>query len=657
MPPKPKLENKGNTNRKAGQKGLSMPQEQYFPEEDQEEILAPSARARKRSKSGFFQYIKNLFGYYGSEYEETSDSTLETGPIQEAGNDIEGLPEQEEEADIITQAAVGGSSVAWTEKTQPEDYVTKKPSNDSFLISYEKDYNEAVKKPPVFESSAFFHSTAMHSYMGLRYSRFDAKTGLIMRKRIGIGFASQSGTPLGVGKLNNEDWNATDGSSETPISISSLERVFTALEDTDSNIEQAIRANPIRRFFSKMQVNPNGFGGKYNVLTNNCNDFVLFMAKKAGIELPQRFHDSMFGPMVAYKNLRLAAENGEMSGGTRIFFANAITGKVSDTTTKKSQLLGDFYGRALFGASKDGIKLDDYPEFNSLLRQVHDDATTLFNYAYQVESGGGIPDVAKIPKNLEEEIARITTHIRRAVEYNTGKRHPKITRYLLQVEAIAREWITSRGNTVSIDNYTDLEKDYALNTLTDAEKAASEGPMGNRAVADTQLFEISNLQSGTVRATGNLLLAALGLGNMVALDETGRLPSTSRTNSELDMVVNAISGDRARSIVPFIKIYVGNRDFLSTDQIGKLLVYGLLQGMGQRRLAVTYQMLWNLDAANENYGEKVETFTSRYLNARENGISVAAGRQANMDKIITILETIKAIIANVRDEARVQEAI
>ena len=78
------------------------------------------------------------------------------------------------------------------------------------------------------------------------------------------------------------------------------------------------------RLFSRGKAENTEFGGKYNLLTNNCNDFVIAMAKAAGAEAPAELHDSIFGPMVAYKNLANAAQENDLKGGTRIFQGGEI---------------------------------------------------------------------------------------------------------------------------------------------------------------------------------------------------------------------------------------------------------------------------------------------------------------------------------------------
>lgn len=666
MPPKPKIAAKNNTDTKTDIKvNNSLYQDNIIENDEQDRPLNTGVRPPERRRGGFFSFFSRIFGigrtaepnpHPEEDLIRNEEDEVNGGNdiIEENGNDVNNINEREENNNEITQAAVGGISGPWRAQNDAASYLTDLPSKGSFLRDFERPYNEPVNRAPVFESSAFFRGIGMHSYMGLRYSRLDPETGFIMRKRIGVGFGSGSG-PANYGKINNESWNLTDGSSETPITIEGLNNTIRAIEATNSNIQAAKDTNPIWRFFTKAQVNPEGFSGKYNLLTYNCNDFVIFMAKKAGAVLPSQFHDSILGPMVAYKNLRLAAERGEMSNGTRIFFANALQGKVSDTSTKKGQLLFDFYAKAKFGAEKDGINLSKYPEFDALLKAISNDAyTTIFNACFAREGNGGIPDANRVPNNLEQAIAMINTRIRQAVVFNTGKRHPKITRYLLQLEAIGRELITnSPPGEKTIADYTDYEVNYATSKLSEEEAAAKNS--GATSISDTVLFSDNNSYSDNLRPIGNLLLIALGKGNLVKTTNRG-LGTVRATNRTLLEIREITKKENAQNIFRYVEKFVENRTFLTTEQIGKLLLNGILFATGHGRLASQYQSTWKLDPSAPDYEQRRTRLRDIYLKAKESGKTDPEMRQNNLDLIDAILQNMKDIVTQVRGENQEQQA-
>ncbi len=173
-------------------------------------------RPPQRKSGGFFSFFTRIFSRNRSVAQPRQEDLI-----------------REEENEVN-----GGISGEWGAKNDAASYITELPEKGSFLRDFERPYNEPVNRAPVFESSSFFRGIGMHSYMGLRYTRLDTETGFIMRKRIGVGFGSGSG-PANYGKINNEYWNLTDGSSETPITIDGLNNTIRSIEATKSNIEAA----------------------------------------------------------------------------------------------------------------------------------------------------------------------------------------------------------------------------------------------------------------------------------------------------------------------------------------------------------------------------------------------------------------------------------
>ena len=538
----------------------------------------------------------------------------------------------------------------WNLKENLADYVTDYKIEESFLREYEKDYVEPINTPPVFETNSFFRGlTDLHSYMGLRYTRKDSDDGRLHRKRIAVGFGSQKGTLSGVGKLMNENGNKTDASSETPITVDNLNRTFNAIQNTNDNIVETKKKNFIKWLFTSGKRKNTEFSGNYNVLTNNCNDFVIAMAKAAGVTVPEKLHDSIWGPFVVYKHLREAAEKGVMEGGTRIFFSNAID---PDSTGKpnlqvQQTLLNDFISRARFGASKDGINLEDEKEFMSLLTQVDLDAKQIQKYLEAQNSDDPNPEI--LPNNMTEEVIRISNNVRKAVEFKTKRKHQKITRYLLKVEALAKTLITN--DTRAIESLTDEEIEYATTELTNAEKFAKQK---NETVTEKSLLNGENIYVGPNLAIGELMLTAIGLPDHIRTSENGNMMSDYNVSSELDKIIGAVRSDLFNRFDEYLLKFIGARNSLSNSTISKYIAVGVANGLGLANLRSTMALHWSIQESDPDFENKIKRTSRSYttvMNLNNTDPQSIQQRTNHIQKMIELETLIRAKVESLREKA------
>ena len=236
----------------------------------------------------------------------------------------------------------------------------------------------------------------------------------------------------------------------------------------------------------------------------------------------------------------------------------------------------------------------------------------------------------------------------------TGKKHPKITRYLLQVEAIAREFITQApAGEKGIDDYTEYEVAYATSKLSEAEATAKSS--GAASISDSVLFGDNNTDKRNVIAIGNLILTALGLGSYIKVQQGG-LTNVRRTNRLLNLLSSSTRKSNAESALPYIRRYIDNRKFLTNEQIGKLLLNGMLHGLGEGMMASRYQIIWRFEPSMQDYEKKIQKIRDVYLNARESGALNKEMRQQNLDLVDIILGNLKDIVRQARVENQIQEA-
>ena len=503
---------------------------------------------------------------------------------QEGPDNLPALQEQEEKKDD-----------PWAKKENWQEYVTEKPEPQSFLMKsrFENEYSEKTTLSPVFESHTIYVNTGLHSFMGLRYTKFDRKRGRLARKRIQIGFGSQSGI-INQGRLINESKNIASISSETPISMDRFENVVGALERTNENVDRVGKMGFFGRLFKSGKAKGTEFSGKYNLLTNNCNDFVISMAKAAGAETPAALHKSILGPIAAWKNLANASEEEELAGGTHIFYGARIE------DGERNALLTDFMSQVRNAAKADGINISKVPELEDILLRLNDRAHKL----------GTMSDKNGTGKETEADLAAINADIRRALRFTAGKKHPRLNSKLLKFEALTRKagQLTSDPN--NIENLTKEEIDDAMSRRTPAEAQMElqqhEGA-GSR-ISDRELFQNNNVfGEGRLTPTGELFLMSVGAGKMIKSLDMG---SNVDKASHIREVADIFSGNNIDKAKPFLDRYIKDRPYLSTDQAAKLLTLSIEQGMGLGGIAITQANIWSVDRDDMGYMDYREAFVN-----------------------------------------------
>ena len=173
---------------------------------------------------------------------------------------------------------------------------------------------------------------------------------------------------------------------------------------------------------------------------------------------------------------------------------------------------------------------------------------------------------------------------------------------------------------------------------------------GGEAVSDVDLFSSENLESQSSQAMGNLILTAIGCGDLIRLDR--RFTSTvEKTNERLEKVIEELNG---KKIAPYIQKYIGSREFLSNDQIGKMLTIGVLTAMGEWDILARFRTIWGIDTSRQDYQTSIDKVRNIYVNARAEGKSNVETRAGNWEYVEYLLNMFKVFVANNRDEAKNQ---
>jgi hypothetical protein len=604
-----------------------------------------NTNATPRKKGGFFSALKRFFGFGKKEEVQEPVIINDLNSI----NDVDQIQDQtfiaNEDVDPLADSGEKRGE-AWNDQLKIEDYVANKPDESSFLTNWSREYNEPLRRHPVFETGAFWHSDGMHSHMALRYTKMSQITGRLERRRVGIGFASHYHTVRGTGLLQNEFYNTTDGSSETPITMDGFNNVVGAIERTKSNIDMVLKRNWFVNLFRSGKAQGTEFSGKYNVLTNNCNDFVIAMAKAAGVPNVAKLHDSLFGPMVAYKRLRKAAENGEAPNGTRIFFSHVL-GWYPRERDKVTTLLGDFMSKARFGLEKDGIDPRNEPKFMELLNTVGRQAPEIARYVEEMRKED--PDPSIFNNDMKGLVDVLTGSIREAVECKTGKPHPKTTRYLLQLESIARGLITDQKLETasgSADDYDIAEKEAAVQMLTKGEKTAKE----TGKVAENKLFDPMEMGFGSQRIMGELLLHEIGASDLVtpmfSPKKPDKLPEADKNvilGKALAKLKSGLSDEGMRLVKAFID---ARAEFLGGEQIARLLAIDFVCATGLRSLGSAMASLWSVRSDDRERDTRLKNRRDNFVNGygRDNPEEDKLEREKQFKTGLEIAEVFREIV-------------
>ncbi len=565
----------------------------------------------------------------------------------------------------------------WRESQNPDDYIAKVPTNESFLSGFERGSRESVKMKPVFETHTFVHErevdedTGPHSFMGLRFTKLDPIRGRLTRRHIKIGFGSMHGRPMGTGNLMDEADSTADASTETPISMDNFNNVVGAIERTKGNIDAFSRRNAFMRFFGGGKQEGTEFSGKYNVLTNNCNDFVITMAKAAGAEVPAQLHKSIFGPYQAKKNLANAAEQGQLAGGTRV----KQLGKVLGYRGQMSRAHGEGENRHEAGWDRflsnymddvrrslgiDGIDLTRVPELEELLSVVNQDALRLRGYLQRLTRTNRRR--RDVPENLEGEITTITADVRRAIEFHTTKKHPRLNISLMRVEALAnhlRELAAEPGEENKIGNLDEFEVNYALTTQTTEEKRYTESANTGGVEANKEpmqnavLFVPGNVTSGASRGAGEVLLMEAESGSLIKSMDSELGMSEFEKSGNLSGLVANMRGNDGEKMTPYLERFVQARDYLSSDQTAKMATLCILQAMGLRALTLHLSLIWKLDTEAADYETKRRDIEGKFKRRNLEEETDARSRQLESAyQLLTIIKERVNIIKGERPEQR-----
>ncbi len=534
--------------------------------------------------------------------------------------------------DVLNGNGVGVGQQAAGEETQLEEnaqqYIAQKPDDTSPLKNFERSNPERVAQNPVFEThSRGKDFMTQHSFMGLRYTKFNLDRHRLERKRIAVGFGATSG-PFSAGRMMDDGDSDAEISSETPISMTQFENVVGAIEHTQTNTEDMARQGFFKRLFKSGKRRGTEFSGKYNLLTNNCNNFVIAMAKAAGVNQAAMLHKTILGPMEAYIQLAEAAEDEEQVGGTRIFQGSNIWGK-------REEILGNFPAVVRDAAKEDGIDLEKYPELSQKLDEIANLASRMnvsLRPAAQrfehVENGYG-----NVEGFSDADITLVMERVRQAIRVRTGNKHPRLNIALLKVEAFARK--------MRQDSTEDPLTKYEADSFMDAQTGAEKRARGTQP-QDTTLFNSANMSdTGSLAGKGEVLLLTAGMGNMIRKINDHRGETEKQQADNLENVVDGLRGDGKAGIRVYVERFLGRRDYLSADQAAKMLAYGILQAMGLTMLATRKTLIWSIDPNVQDLAARIERHKLSYTTMQGKDQRIVLGdkvRQfADADRLVEVL--------------------
>lgn len=537
-----------------------------------------------------------------------------------------------------------------------EDVIVTKPEETSFLVqqNFENDYlREPKDKKPVFETHSYWKGgLSMHSYIGLRYTRRDPSSGRVYRKLMQIGFGG-TGSVTGQGAIMDESYSGrpgADASTETPIDVPRFENVVGAVERTKNNIENFPRLGFLKRIFGSAKAAGTEFSGKYNVLTNNCNDFVIAMSRAAGVAAPARLHDTFFGPMTVYKDLANAAENGVLEGGTRIFQGGMERDESYDN------LLNNFRQEITAAAASDGITISANPRLVQLLAILENDARNIREY----RNGGGNrrQDQNDEPLNLDQMADEVSVHVRQAVELHLAKKHPYINIALMKLEALANDLRANDPGGQGIRNRVlDQEAEFILSQRTDAEKAYIDaGRTGN--MTDAELYSSTGVNgekkysfdTGYAKGVGELILISLGEADTIhkqdvveSRDPRARDTQKRRLRAMRHVEASLRQEAKATKAREYIRRYIEDRPYLSANQAAKMITGCILQGMGLMELSRAMADIWSLDIDSGDHRD-------REREIRENFAGNDLTKSYQLAAVDDVLDTVSGIVSELMGE-------
>ena len=520
------------------------------------------------AQGGLLDWFRGMFG--GTSNEEAGDETGE----ETAG-----------------QANAAAEEQQWKDDSYgPMDLslVTTKPDNGSPLKDYVQNYTqEGPAQAPIFETHSFVPREAvdnegmehLHSFIGLRFTQMDKDSSRYIRKRLKVGFGGGGSAFADHGTLMNDYNTQADMSTETPIRRDQLEAVMNAI--------------------------PAEANKPYNVLTHNCNHFTQSLAEMVGASVPAQLHDSVLGPIGAYKNLANAAEQGQQ-GRTR-FFQGGGMGKSENSQMfgeRGKELVTRFTDTARSAARWDGLPFMLYPSLSGAAERVQEAAAPMKDYL-------GIPRLqSENDEQRVETIVRSTTEAaENLIHLHLWKGHPRVNMAAMKVIAMANNLhSTLLPEHRPIGSYSEQELNAVLTQPTKAEENAKasydqsvriykrthrEDKIAGlkRGVENKDLFSSTTNRydpagsQQTLSGPGAIFLQSMGLEPHALIREFTPASGKDRTERCMEMlrrIRDAAATEKTGTLEnemcvdTYLSVFSKGRDDLTPSQLGALTVHAML---------------------------------------------------------------------------------
>ena len=524
------------------------------------------------AQGGLLDWFRGMFG--GTPNEEAGDETGEETVGQTAG-----------------QANTAAEEQQWKDDSYgPMDLslVTTKPDNNSPLEDYVQNYTqEGPAQAPIFETHSFVPREAvdnegmehLHSFIGLRFTQMDKDSARYTRKRLKVGFGGGGSAFADHGTLMNDYNTQADMSTETPIRRDQLEAVMNAI--------------------------PAEANKPYNVLTHNCNHFTQSLAEMVGASVPAQLHDSVLGPIGAYKNLANAAEQGQQ-GRTR-FFQGGGMGRSENSQMfgeRGKELVTRFTDTARSAARWDGLPFMLYPSLSGAAERVQEAAAPMKDYL-------GIPRLqSENDEQRMETIVRSTTEAAEdLIHLHLWKGHPRVNMAAMKVIAMANNLhSTLLPERRPIGSYSEQELNAVLTQPTKAEENAKasydqsvriykrthrEDKIAGlkRGVENEDLFSSTTNRydpagsQQTLSGPGAIFLQSMGLEPHALIREFTPASSKDRTERCMEMlrrIRDAAATEKTGTLEnemcvdTYLSVFSKGRDDLTPSQLGALTVHAML---------------------------------------------------------------------------------
>lgn len=541
------------------------------------------------------------------------------------------------------------------------DFLVTRPAAGSVLSGMEKAEDEGHEKTPVFETHSFFDGIMGQScYIGLRYTKKKAD-GSFERKRVRVGFGSGGSGPIGQGRLSDQDASTPQASTETPITVARFNQVVTAVENTQNNIENVggwSKYNIFKRLFGNGKGANTEFSGKYNALTNNSNDFVIAMARAAGVAAPEMLHKSIWGPKKAVQQMMEDAATTNANTNTRVFLGGGIT------NLDEAQIEGSFDNMIREALQRDNIDISMYPELDQMIGQITKDVDNirLWNAELRRDPRYQRPD--RLPKRPQAIFNAVRRHLHTAMAIDIGKKHANLNKTLMKVDVYASRFLRTMKPIRTADSVGEDELKDTLDTLTEVETnflrareqaqqpagegqqqpVAEEGQAGegqqqgeehpqnpeppNQVQQEPQVQNPpanqppQELTTAQLLADGNINMDKLGdVGELIYLysSEGSKVlrSQASSTDSErltsLVAITEKLEDDANTKVNQILTRYIAKRAHLSSDQIAKLLTLSVLCATSLSGLVDIYKRKWTIDQEDEEAKRQVEEEENAYV--------------------------------------------